>query len=219
MRGPVFALCGFLAFAFAAPQPQGNNANTAHSGNNMNGNGNNGGSSGNNDALAAKPQQCAGPNGQPCMDNAAAQRVAENFRTLITNYSNESAAAFLSPDFVDYSDGVNFLINKGCPQGPEILGQPTFTSLEDFQAGQGSQANIPFTILNVWHNCDSVTMRWMTPEPATNVQPPQPVTGIVVMEVCQNGGQEPWIISTVYSEFNSGAWLYSLGEFQPQCSN
>lgn len=154
---------------------------------------------------------------QPCVDANAAQKVAENFQTLITNYSNASAAAFLAEDFVDYSDGVNTLINNGCPNGPKTLGAPTFTSLEDFQAGQGSQPNIPFEILNVWYGCDSVTMRWRSSAPEANgVQPQQQVTGIVVMEVCQ-GGSEPWVIDTVYSEFNSGAWLYDLGVFVPTC--
>lgn len=37
------------------------------------------------------------------------------------------------------------------------------------------------------------------------------------MEVCQGDDSEPWIINTVYSEFNSGAWLYDLGIFVPTC--
>ncbi|KAI5365318.1 hypothetical protein Slin15195_G048520 [Septoria linicola] len=154
---------------------------------------------------------------QPCLDDGSAQRIAENFRTLITNYSNQSAAAFLTVDFLDYSDGVNILINKGCPNGPQALGSPTFSSLEEFQAGQGSQVNIPFEILNVWHGCDFVTMRWRSSAPEANdIQPQQPVTGIVVLEVCQGGSPEPWVIDTVYSEFNSGAWLYDKGFFKPE---
>jgi hypothetical protein len=152
-----------------------------------------------------------------CLDQDAAQQVAENFRTLITNYSDEAAARVLSPDFLDYSDSVNELINNGCPNGPAPLGSPTFSSLQEFQDGQGSQPNIPFEILNVWQGCNFVTMRWVSSAPGT-VQPEQQVTGIVVMEVCQGGGDEPWIIDTVYSEFNSGAWLYDLGVFVPQCS-
>lgn len=156
--------------------------------------------------------------GQPCLDDGAAQKVAENFRSLITNYSNASAAAYLTEDFHDYSDGVNTLINSGCPNGPQPLGSPTFTSLESFQAGQGSQPNIPFEILNVWHGCDFVAMRWKSPQPqATGPTPQEQVQGIIVMEVCQGGEQEPWVIDTVYSEFNSGAWLYDLEVFKPTC--
>ena len=189
MRGTLLTLTGLVSLTFALPPGQGpSNSNN----------------------IATRQQ--------PCLDDGSAQKVAENFRTLITNYSNASAAAFLTEDFVDYSDGVNTLINSGCPNGPQALGAPTFTSLEDFQAGQGSQPNIPFEILNVWHGCDFVTMRWRSSAPEANgVQPQQQVTGVVVMEVCQ-GASEPWVIDTVYSEFNSGAWLYDLGVFVPTCN-
>lgn len=167
---------------------------------------------------ASHQQKQGGGGGQPCLDDGAAQKVAENFRSLITNYSNASAAAYLTEDFHDYSDGVNTLINSGCPNGPQPLGSPTFTSLESFQAGQGSQPNIPFEILNVWHGCDFVAMRWKSPQPqATGPTPQEQVQGIIVMEVCQGGEQEAWVIDTVYSEFNSGAWLYDLEVFKPTC--
>ncbi|KAF2211872.1 hypothetical protein CERZMDRAFT_42226 [Cercospora zeae-maydis SCOH1-5] len=186
MRGPVLALFGLLAFAFA-------------------------------DKPAAKAQECNGSSGQPCLDDAAAQKVAENFRSLISNYSNETAVAVLSPNFTDYSDGLATLMNKGCPNGAKVLGEPSVTSREQYQAGQSSQPNIPFNIKNVWHNCNTVIMRWQSPEAANAVQPVQLVTGLIVMEVCKGDGQEPWIIDTAYAEFNSGAWLYDLGIFKPQC--
>jgi hypothetical protein len=47
------------------------------------------------------------------------------------------------------------------------------------------------------------------------------VTGNIVMEVVPNkkGSSQPWLIQTVYSEFNSGAWLVNLGVFTPTCSS
>lgn len=57
---------------------------------------------------------------ETCIDDDGAQRVANNFRTLITDYSNATAAQVLSPDFTDYSDSVNELINNGCPDGPQV---------------------------------------------------------------------------------------------------
>ncbi|KAM3417825.1 hypothetical protein BST61_g6050 [Cercospora zeina] len=169
-------------------------------------------------AFADKPaQQCTAPSGQPCLDDGAAQKVAQNFRSLISNYSNDTANAVLSPNFTDHSDGLATLMNNGCPSGAETLGQATVTSREEYMAAQSTQPNIPFNIMNVWHNCNTVIMRWQSPEAAKAVQPVALVTGLVVMEVCQGGGQEPWIIETVYAEFNSGAWLYDLGIFKPQC--
>ena len=80
----------------------------------------------------------------PCISAADAQEVADHFEPLISNYSNASATAFLTTNFTDYSSGVNSLINGGCADGPVDLDNPTFTSLIGFEAGQGSQPNIPF---------------------------------------------------------------------------
>lgn len=105
------------------------------------------------------------------------------------------------------------------------LGAPTFSSRAEFEAGQGAQPAIPFEILNLWNNCNSVsgssfllyssidpvidtdsslsqvTIRWVS------AQSPQIVTGIIVLEVKKNSdskASQKWLIKTVYSEFNSG---------------
>jgi len=80
----------------------------------------------------------------PCISAADAQEVADHFETLISNYSNASATAYLTANFTDYSSGVNSLIDSGCADSPVDLNSPTFTSLTAFEAGQGSQPNIPF---------------------------------------------------------------------------
>ena len=154
-----------------------------------------------------------------CLDDAHAQQVAENFRILITDYSNYTASQVLCENFVDYSDSVNELINSGCPNGTSPLGSPTFTDRNNFEAGQDSQPNIPFEILNIWHGCGMVAMRWRSPNPGT-VTPEQQVTGLIIMEVTFNGwtAEQRYLIQNVYSEFNSGAWLYDLGVFQPSCT-
>lgn len=64
-------------------------------------------------------------------------------------------------------------------------------------------------------------MRWRTSAPGP-VTPEQPVTGIVVMETEPNTGSgsdsQPWLMKRVYSEFNSGAWLYDVGNGTAGCS-
>jgi len=156
-----------------------------------------------------------------CMTGADASRVAGNFQALIHDTFNKTLAkTAMTADFTDYSDSVNELINNGCPNGPAALGTPTFTSRKAFIAGQSGQPPIPFEILNTWHTCDAVIIRWVSSNPGT-VDPEQQVTGIIVMETRANGHPnppEPWLIETVYSEFNSGAWLYDLGIFTPSCS-
>ncbi|EME89034.1 uncharacterized protein MYCFIDRAFT_181415 [Pseudocercospora fijiensis CIRAD86] len=148
--------------------------------------------------------------GAVCMSDNDAQTVANHFNELISNYSNSSANAYLTADFQDYSDSVSELINSGCTSGPATLGAATFTNRDAFEAGQGSQPNIPFKQLNVRHNCDTVTLRWMT---TVQAGAPQAVRGIIVLETVYENRK--WLIKTVYSEFNSGAWLVDLGVFKP----
>ena len=94
-------------------------------------------------------------------------------------------------------------------------GSATFDSLDSFKAGQGAQAPIPFELLNFWYGCDSVFIRWRS---TIQDGAPEFVTGIIVIEAVQApaGNKYPWLINTVYSEFNSGAWLVDVGTFVPQ---
>jgi len=152
-----------------------------------------------------------------CMSADEANQVALNFNHLISDYSDELANASLTVGFEDYSDSVTSLIDAGCT-GPAPLGQATFDSRAAFIAGQGGQANIPFDQLNVWYNCDTVFLRWRTTLNFTNPAP-EFVTGIIVLETtAAPGNAQPWLINTVYSEFNSGAWLVDLGVFVPNCT-
>jgi len=152
-----------------------------------------------------------------CMTQAEAQQVADNFQTLIADYDATVAENALTADFHDYSDSVSELINAGCPL-PQPLGEATFTTRDSFMAAQGAQPPINFQQLNIWYNCNTVFLRWN----ADDLQP-EPVTGIIVGECVQNpdpSSSQPWQISSLYSEFNSGAWLVDVGTFVPtNCSS
>jgi beta-mannanase len=52
-----------------------------------------------------------------CMSDSEAKKVANNFKTLIDEYSDKLANATLTEDFIDYSDSVGELINGGCTEG------------------------------------------------------------------------------------------------------
>lgn len=157
------------------------------------------------------------------LSDAAALKVANNFKGLISAYSTALANSVLTSDVVDYSDSVETLIDGACPDGPVALGTPTFSSLAAFEAGQGKQRNIDFELLNVWHNAKTVTVRWRSslpnpgPGPAPAVQ--EQVTGILVLETRFNGwySAQPFLIAEIFSEFNSGAWLYDLKVINPTC--
>lgn len=60
-------------------------------------------------------------------------------------------------------------------------------------------------------------MRWRSSQPGF-VEPAEQVTGIIVLETACGKGKEEYVIETVYSEFNSAAWLYDLGIFVPKCN-
>ena len=171
-------------------------------------------------AIAAPALSTRGDSSSTCLTDSEAQKVANNFKDLINLEFNKTLAReALCEDFHDYSDGVNELINAGC-RGPNTLGEATFNSRTEFINGQSTQPPIPFQILNLWHSCTEVILRWRSSAPG-HVNPEQLVTGIVVIETVQNSdssSDQPWLMETVYSEFNSGAWLYDLGNFTASCT-
>jgi hypothetical protein len=149
-----------------------------------------------------------------CLSADNAQTVATKYGELISAYSDAAADAILTPNFTDFSAGVNALINT-CPQGEAAktlpLLDPTFTSRDLFKIGQGQQPLINFEQLNLWYNCNSVTIRWKS----TNTAPGsdvKPIIGLIVMETIRApaGSAQPFMIDTVYSEFDSGSWLQNL---------
>jgi len=156
-----------------------------------------------------------------CLSKNEAQQVATNYGDLIAGYTTELAEAALDPEFTDYSESVNSLI-QDCPQGSAamqavaaklpLLG-PSFTNRTTFEAGQGQQAPINFFQLNMWHSCDTVIIRWETTNTA-NITGVRPVVGLISMETTQApaGNKFPYYISTVYSEFDSSAWLKNIVE-------
>lgn len=145
-----------------------------------------------------------------CLCDSDADVIGNDFAQLISNYSNDFANKVLANDYTDQSDSVNTLIDKGTTS-PIALGSLTFATKAAFLAGQGSQPDIPFTILQTWHTCDTVIIRWVA-NPG-----PQQVQGFdaLIVEPSSNGFQ-PYQIKTTYGEFNSGAWFADLGH--PECN-
>lgn len=101
-----------------------------------------------------------------CITDSDADALADVFRQLIQEYSDELALEALTEDFVDYSSAVNIIMNKGA-QFPKDITGPTFASRQEFMDGQGSQPQIPFDTLQVFHGCDSVSVRWQTTRSAS----------------------------------------------------
>lgn len=107
------------------------------------------------------PWNFGGTNDYYCLSANDAYDAASIFQELIQDYSDELALATLTPDFVDYSSAVSIIINGGDDEPLDIVA-PTFVGRQEFMDAQGSQPKIPFQKLNIFHGCDSVSMRWWT---------------------------------------------------------
>ncbi|GAB7353440.1 hypothetical protein MBLNU459_g3905t1 [Dothideomycetes sp. NU459] len=160
--------------------------------------------------LPCNPWSSPSPCDPWCLSYEDAEQIGNDFATLISAYNATFANLVLASDYTDQSDSVNTLIDSGT-DAPIPLGNLTFASKAAFLAGQGSQPNVPFKILNRWHTCDTVIIRWVA-EPG-----PQQVQGFdaIIVEPSTDGFQR-FQIKTVYGEFNSGAWLADLG--RPECN-
>lgn len=172
-----------------------------------------------------------GNNGQQqsCMSREDAIKTAETFQSLIQGYTREEALAALTPDFIDYSSAVSIIINRG-GSGPEDVTAPIFTSRDEFMEGHGTQEPIPFETLKVWNNCEGVvSMVWRSirsGQGQENESAAVPVTGTAILETeptelsegielerAQAGGYN-YRIHTLWSEFNTAAWLVNNGVFE-----
>jgi len=159
---------------------------------------------------AAAANSWAKPRDAFCLCDSDADVIGNDFAQLISNYSVALAENVLAATYIDQSDSVNTLIDSGTT-GPIPLGSLTFASKAAFITGQGGQPDVPFTILNTWHTCDTVIIRWVA-NPG-----PQQVQGFDALVVVPSvNSTQPYQITTTYGEFNSGAWLADLG--RPECN-
>jgi hypothetical protein len=96
-----------------------------------------------------------------CLTDADATAAADIFRQLIQAYTPTLALEALTEDFVDWTSAVNIIRNRGA-EVPFITNSVSFGSRAQFMAAQGSQPPIPFDTLNVFHGCNTTTVRWQT---------------------------------------------------------
>lgn len=153
-----------------------------------------------------------------CLTDEDANAVAGVFQQLIQGYTLELTEEALTVDFVDWSSAVNIIRNRG-GEGPNVVNAVTFTSREEFSANHGKQPNIPFETLNVFHGCNSTSVRWQTLRSGNgqpNEQAAIPVVGTAILETIPDSENSfGWRIKTLFSEFNTAAWLVNNGVFTP----
>ncbi|KAK3691213.1 hypothetical protein LTR37_018801 [Vermiconidia calcicola] len=165
-------------------------------------------------------------NQQNCMTREDALKVAGTFQSLIQGYTKKEALAAITPDFVDHSSAVSIIINKGGSE-PEDVTKPVFTSRDEFMQGHGTQEPIPFETIKVWHTCEGVvSMVWQSTRSAQGQETEAaaiPVVGTAILETeptenssgiererAEAGGYK-YRIHTLWSEFNTAAWLVNNG--------
>ncbi|KAF2773363.1 hypothetical protein EJ03DRAFT_371290 [Teratosphaeria nubilosa] len=152
-----------------------------------------------------------------CISDADANITADIFRQLIQCYTKEMALAALTEDFTDYSSAVSILSTKVAAD----LVEPIFSSRAEFMEGHGKQQPIPFETLAIWHNCDRiVSMRWKTVRSGQGQKTEAaaiPVVGTAILATvpAEAGNLYNYRIKTLYSEFNTAAWLVNNGVFKP----
>lgn len=145
-----------------------------------------------------------------CLSDDKAQEFVDAFKDLLehtsypggqlgpagSGYHFNVSAKYLSPNFTDYSDSINWM--AGIP-----LGSVTFPSRDAFDKGQGlGQPELKVTTKFVHHGCKHVTWKW-------NAVPPSnaSVMGINHMIINDDLTQ----IVENHAEFDNAAWLYSFG--------
>jgi len=134
-----------------------------------------------------------------CLSAGDAAYLVSGFASLLTDFQASVANAILADDFTDTSDSINFL--AGIP-----LGSVTFPSKAAFIAGQGAQPPIGFDVLNIDAvTCNVIAFRWVASVGSQQF----PVKGINILYASKSSSG--WQIDTVYSEFNSGAWVNDIG--------
>lgn len=157
-------------------------------------------------ALPSGHARRGGDDGE-CIPYDTAVKIVYDFVSTLTAFNDDVANNLLGPSFTDTADSINFL--AGNP-----LGSVTFPSKAAYIAGQGSQPAIGLDVLNIDAvTCDVIVFRWQA---YVGLQI-DPAKGISVLYAVQSGsdsdtvGPTGWQLGTLYSEFNSAAWVVDVG--------
>jgi len=134
-----------------------------------------------------------------CLSMNDATHLVNAFASLLTDFKVSVANKTLADDFTDTSDSINWL--AGIP-----LGSVTFPSKAAFIAGQGAEPSIGFEVLSIDAvTCDVIAYRWV----ASVASMEFPVKGISIIDAIHCSGQ--WQVESVFTEFNSAAWVADIG--------
>lgn len=125
--------------------------------------------------------------------------LVNDYAQLIGNYSDALATIYLADGFTDTSGSINSLAGNS-------PGAVTFPSKAAFMGYQETAAKIPLVVTATSAvTCDTIVIRWTQTFGAAAV----PASGISILEfVCEDA---VWKLNTLYTEFNSLAYLQDIG--------
>ncbi|KAK3711113.1 hypothetical protein LTR37_009900 [Vermiconidia calcicola] len=138
-----------------------------------------------------------------CLCEEDAYGIADNYGLLFSNYTNEFAAKVVTTDYHVQTDSVSWLSNNGT-NCPYTLGKWTYTNVTELQVAQSTQPNITWINTHVFWNCERVFVRWVSPLENQQVQG---ISIILPEKNPRNDSAVPWLIKTVFAEFNTGSWV------------
>ncbi|EME85468.1 uncharacterized protein MYCFIDRAFT_171397 [Pseudocercospora fijiensis CIRAD86] len=168
-----------------------------------------------------------------CLTQSSAEKVADNFAHIFSDFTEEFANQTLAIDVTDQTDSVCWLISNGtdCPsihdihdtdeedrnrnplqpkRIPRRSSHTTESSISDLELN--SLPPSLFQTLTSHPPALQVFTRWKF-----DIEP-QAVQGIAVLQVIDNtdsqaAADQPYLIKNIFSEFNTGAFLVYRGDF------
>lgn len=160
----------------------------------------------------AEPQ----PSRSYCLRTEDAHRIATNYGSLISGFSDTVAKNVLSPEFTMYSTSTQDVIERCNTEKPFTTARltPLFSGRNEFIRDQGAQAPLPYEQLNLWHSCDTITVRYhFRMSTFGDASTEQNIVGMTTMRVSpapENHPSSHWI-NTLYNEYNLRAYKALLG--------
>jgi hypothetical protein len=136
-----------------------------------------------------------------CLRDSQAQAIVTAFKWLLANPTSpafaNTAKALFDTNFQDFSDSINFI--TGQP-----FGSATFSGVDAFIAGSGSQPPLLVNTLGYFSSCSAINWRWQSYDGVGDNE--IPIKGIDSFYITPAGK-----IKTVYAEFNNAGFIENLG--------
>ncbi|KAH7028097.1 uncharacterized protein B0I36DRAFT_365211 [Microdochium trichocladiopsis] len=139
-----------------------------------------------------------------CLTAAGAKKVANNYASLIGQYTEAKAQNLLHSGFSETSDSINVLSKKP-------LGSVTFPTKAAFIAELNKFPVFPLSITSIEaYTCDTVVVRWTQTFGRTK---PQPAAGISSLRMKKT--KDGWKFYRIFTEFNSITYYQNMGGVCP----